>query len=97
MLAESGDLREYRKRLMRRISLALASLDQVLTARKPSDRKLKAALWLLENTQVGVKKSEEEVKHVPAGALQELSNEELDALIAEEERRIAELRGRKPD
>ena len=97
MLAESEDLREYRRRLRRRISLALVTLDRVLTATKSSDRKLRAALWVLENTQVGVKRSEEEVKHVPAGPLQDLSDRELDELIAEEKRRIAELSGRKPD
>jgi len=95
MLAESEDLREYRKRLRQRISLALATLDRVLTATKSSDRKLRAALWVLENTQVGIKKGEEEVTHLPVGPLQDLSDRELDELIDQGHERLAKLTGSK--
>lgn len=74
MVEDSDFMREYRRRLRGRVERSLAALDKALGDGKRKDLRLKAALWTLENTQIGVKKIEKDVYY----------HDEFDGKIKEE-------------
>ncbi len=86
MLADSDLLKEYRHRLSRRVPQALENIDLLP---KPSKRvsmeiMARTTMWLLEYTQVGVKKTTADVSHAMdflAGTIAGLSTRTLFKLL----------------
>ena len=64
LVEDSEVIKEYRRRLKTRIEPSLRALDKALGDNTRKDLRLKAALWTLENTQVGVTKEQHEVSEV---------------------------------
>jgi len=63
MLEDSEFLRTYRTKLLGKVPAALRAVDDALADKKHRELRLKAAVWTLENTQVGVRKEEQAVCH----------------------------------
>lgn len=63
MLSDSEFLQTYRSKLLSKVPAALRAVDDALADKNHRELRLKAALWTLEGTQVGVRKEEQGVCH----------------------------------
>jgi hypothetical protein len=63
MLEDSEFLRTYKTKLLAKVPASLRAVDDALADKQHRELRLKAAIWTLENTQVGVRKEEQGVCH----------------------------------